>query len=403
MIMLYNQNVILVRPLHPCPSTGGRKMIIRVDETGSAAGFRAILEELAEDGNIKGLLILACDENGFTPDSVDSILRGTSLPLFGGIFPQILHRKGNLSKGTIVAGLTRKVDVHCVPRLSDPAIDYSDVIDGLIPKIGDARTMFVLVDGYSQRISSLIDSLFNIFGLELNYIGGGAGSINPNKLNMTRTPCLFTNKGLIKDSAVLAMMDIESGIGVSHGWDIKLSGPHKVTESAGNAIKSLDWKPAFEVYKEVVEKHSGRTFTEDNFFDIAKGYPFGIIKLESERIIRDPFTVDENGSLIVAAEIPPESFVDILTGDIDSLVGATRKAYRDGIDGYTGDAGETILFMDCISRVLYLGDDFIKEIDAVCIDDIPLIGALSLGEIANSGGDFLELYNKTSVVGVLGD
>jgi hypothetical protein len=384
-------------------STGGRKMIIRVDETGSAEGFHAILDELAENGEVKGLLILACDENGFTPDSVDPILLGTSLPLFGGIFPQILHRKRNLSKGTVVAGLTRRVDVHCVPHLSDPAIDYSDVIDGLIPKIGEAKTMFVLVDGYSRRISSLIDSLFNIFGLELNYIGGGTGSINPSKLNMTQTPCLFTNRGLIKDSAVLAMMDIESGIGVSHGWDRKLSGPHKVTESEGNAIKSLDWRPAFEVYREVVEKHSGRTFTQDNFFDMAKGYPFGIAKLESERIIRDPFTVDEDSRLIVATEIPPESFVDILTGDPDSLVGAAGTAYGDGIDGYAGDAGKTILIMDCISRVLYLGEGFSKEIDAVCVDDTPLIGALSLGEIANSGKDFLELYNKTCVVGVLGN
>ncbi|NOR26157.1 MAG: hypothetical protein GQ542_17575 [Desulforhopalus sp.] len=37
-----------------------------------------------------------------------------------------------------------------------------------------ARTLFVLVDGYATRISSLIEALFNIFGLELNFIGGGA-------------------------------------------------------------------------------------------------------------------------------------------------------------------------------------------------------------------------------------
>ncbi len=378
-------------------------MIIKVDYTGSVQGFQSLLKDVTNDEKVKGLLVLACDENGFTPDTMDGILKGISLPLFGGIFPQIIHGKQKLPKGTIVAGLTRKIDVYLVPHLSDKTVDFNDVIDGLIPQIGDAKTMFVLVDGYSQRISSLIDSLFNIFGLELNYIGGGAGSINPNKLNMTQTPCLFTNNGLAKDSAILAMMDIQSGVGVSHGWDHKLSGPHKVTESEGNAIKSLDWKPAFDVYKEVVEKHSGRTFTADNFFEIAKGYPLGITKLESERIVRDPFTVDENNCLIVATEIPQESFVDIVTGDLDSLVGAAKKAYSDSIEDFADGDERSIIFMDCISRVLFLGDNFSKEIDAVCIGDTPLIGALSLGEIANCGKDYLELYNKTSVVGVLGD
>ena len=381
----------------------GARMIIKVDKTGSVEGFQSMLNEVTKDEKVKGLLVLACDENGFTPNSVDSILQEIALPLFGGIFPQIIHGTEKLLKGTIVAGLSKEINVNLVPHLSDMTVDYDDVIDDLIPQIGDAKTMFVLVDGYSQRISSLIDSLFNIFGLELNYIGGGAGSINPSKLNMTQTPCLFTNKGLAKDSAILTMMDIQSGIGVSHGWNNKLSGPYKVTESDGNAIKSLDWKPAFEVYKDVVEKHSGKTFTEDNFFEIAKGYPLGIVKLESEKIIRDPFTVDENNCLIVAAEVIQESFVDILTGDLDSLVGAASKAYSDSIEAFAGGEERSIMFMDCISRVLFLGDNFSKEIDAVRIDGTPLIGALSLGEIANSGRDYLEWYNKTCVVGILGD
>jgi hypothetical protein len=291
--------------------------------------------------------------------------------------------------------------VHIVPDLSDKDLDHDRTIENLALETGNAGTMFVFVDGYSQRISSLIDSLYSNLGLGINYIGGGAGSINPSALDMSKTPCLFTNKGLIRDSALLAMVDIESGVGAGHGWH-KISGPYKVTESRGNAIKSLDLRPAFEVYKEIIKEHSGETITSENFFDVAKSFPFGISRLGAEIIVRDPFTV-EGESLIVATEIPQESFVDILTGNPDSLVRAAHKSLTAAMDAFPGGQKRTIILIDCISRALFLGDKFAREIEVVSQENVPLIGALSLGEIANSGKDYMELYNKTCVVGIMGD
>ena len=72
------------------------------------------------------------------------------------------------------------------------------------------------------------------------------------------------------------------------------------------------------------------------------------------------------------------------------------KAFSDRSD-------KTILLIDCISRGLFLGEGFIREIEAVRAGNTPLIGALTLGEIANDGKDYMELYNKTCVVGILGD
>lgn len=293
--------------------------------------------------------------------------------------------------------------MNVVPDLSDPANDFEEIISGLLPQTDTAKTVFVFVDGYSKRISDLIDSLHNVLGLGFNYIGGGAGSINPNALNLTQMPCLFTNKGLVKDSALLVLADIQSGIGVGHGWS-QLTGPFRVTESDKNVIKSLDWKPAFEVYKDAVEKYSDKAITPENFFDVSKSYPFGIVKLGSEMVVRDPFAVDENNFLIVAAEIPPESFVYILTGDHDSLVKAAHEAFESARNSYGGNMEEkTVLLIDCISRALFLEDNFHKEINAVREHNTPLIGFLSLGEIASSGNDYMELLNKTAVVGILSD
>ena len=373
-------------------------MIITVDKRGTVEEFNKAIENVLKNESVKGLLILACDNNGFTPANIDKHLKNINAPIFGGIFPQIISGNEKLERGTIVAGLSKKTDVHIVHNLSDASIEYEEMLDEQIPDTHKSKTMFVFVDGFSKRISALIDSLFNIFGLEFNYIGGGAGS-----LNMQQKPCLFTNNGLLMDSAVLALLDIESGIGVCHGWE-EISGPYKVTESDRTEIKSLDWKPAFEVYREVVEKHSKKTISKDNFFDIAKCYPFGISRLGTEKIVRDPFVVGKDDSLICVGEVPEEAFVHILTGDTSSLVKAAGKALTLGEDAFHEKAeNKTILFMDCISRVLFLENNFKGELNAVYNEKTPLIGALTIGEIANSGKDYLEFYNKTSVVGVIGD
>ncbi len=370
-------------------------MDIHVDKTGTVKGFRDMLAKVVANNQVKGVLILACDANGFTPTELDEALQNAPVPLFGAIFPEIIAGQEKLSRGTIIAGLPLAPNVQIIPQLSDMAAEYDDIIDEKIPDIGSTKTMFVLVDGLSKRISALIDSLFNVFGLEFNYIGGGAGS-----LSFKQKPCLFSNRGLLQDSALLAMVDVNSGIGVSHGWS-SISGPFKVTEVDRNIIKTLDGRPAFEVYREVVEKISARVFSADNFFEIAKGYPFGINKLDAEKIVRDPIMQNEDGSLVCVGEIPAESFVDILSGATPSLVDAARNALTLAKTALGKTTPQTTLFIDCISRVLFLQDEFSHELAAVYDDQIPLLGALTLGEIANSGQDYLEFYNKTAVIGAL--
>ena len=371
-------------------------LTIHVDPAGTVEGFQRILQQTISQKGVEGVLILACDANDFKPETVNTILKNVSMPIFGGVFPEIIHGRNKLTRGTIVVGLSTHPNVQIIPHLSDPSIDYDEIISQKFPESDQNKTMFVLVDGFSQRISTLIDSLFNYFGLEINYLGGGCGS-----LSFVQKPCLFTNEGLIADSAILATVETASGIGVSHGW-YSVSGPFKVTEADRNVILTLDWQPAFSIYRHVVEEAARCKFTDTNFFELAKSYPFGIKRLGGEMIVRDPIMVKENGAIVCVGEVPVESYVDILTGDASSLVNAARKALTLSLDAYHGPADKKVIFLiDCISRVLFLGKEFEKEIQAVYKEDIPLIGALTLGEIANSGKEYLEFYNKTVVVGCI--
>jgi hypothetical protein len=225
--------------------------------------------------------------------------------------------------------------------------------------------------------------------------------VNPVALDLDTKPCLFTNDGVIADSAVIGITSIKTAIGVRHGWK-KIKGPYKVTESEGNAVKTIDWKPAFEVYANIIKEHSGLVITERNFFDISKLFPFGLNRMGSEIIVRDPFA-SVGSSLILATPVPNESFFEVLNGDIDSLVEAAKNATEHCFSTMNEGEGKTIFLFDCVSRYLMYGVDFKKELAAVNQAGVPVIGVLSMGEIANSGNDYMELYNKTCVVGLMND
>jgi hypothetical protein len=371
-------------------------MVIRFDAAGSPENLLEMIRSVSSFPGVSGLMIFACDANGFTSASIDPILRMAPIPVFGGVFPAIVHGREMFERGSLVIGLPKVLETRFIPDLSKSGIDYEALLDFKIPDHESALTMMVFVDGFARRINAFIESLFNNFGLQMNYIGGGAGS-----LSMVSKPCLFTNQGMMADCAVLALLGLASGVGVSHGWT-HLSGPYRVTGSDHNMVFTLDWKPALDVYRKVVEAHSGMKLDADNLSRSFKSYPFGISRLESECIVRDPFRAGPDKSLICVGEVPQGAFVSILNGDESSLIQAAGKALDLAVKAFPSqcEAGVNI-FIDCISRVLFLGEAFTAEMQSVYREDRPLVGACTIGEIANSGTEFLEFYNKTAVVAVL--
>lgn len=371
-------------------------MKINAQFTGTVAEFGKLITEIDSDPATKGLLVLTCDKNGFTPEQLNPVLTHVQNPVFGAVFPDIIFNNQKYETGTVVLQLTHSPEIHIVRNLANKNLDFYEILENLDFNFDGNKTIFTFVDGMAERIGNIIEALFATVGLQHNYIGGGAGS-----LSFKPKPCIITNQGLLGDSLLLALTEVRSGIGISHGWKHK-SGPYRVTESSGNRIISLDWKPAMQVYREVVEENTGTVLNRDNFFDSAKSYPFGISKLNAEHVVRDPITFLDDNSIVCVGDVPQESFIDILSSSPDSLISAAGQAYSSASSNFNGRPDdELVFFVDCISRVLYLEDRFGEELSAVHKSGVPMIGALTLGEIANDGGDFLEFFNKTSVVAVM--
>jgi hypothetical protein len=184
-------------------------------------------------------------------------------------------------------------------------------------------------------------------------------------------------------------------LGVRHGWQ-EIAGPFRVTDADGPTLNCLDGKPAFSVYSETVEQHTQTAVTRDNFFEAAKAYPFGIVRLDGEQIVRDPFEVTDEDGLNCFGDVPEGEFVHVLEGEADTLIDAARMAKE---ETQTEKTADTLFFFDCISRVLYLEEEFEQELASVRTETTETVGALTIGEIANDGAGHLDYYNKTAVVG----
>jgi len=345
----------------------------------------------------KSLMVLCCDANNYDSDDFSELLQRASIPLFGGIFPGVIYNSSKCEKGFLVAELPWDIHLGIIQNISSSDTNIEEELQEILPDFLPVKTIITFVDGFSSRINSLIESVFAIFGLDYNYIGGGAGS-----LSLVQKPCLLTNEGLLQDAAIFAGIVVQSGIGVRHGWNY-ISGPHKATSVEGNKILQIDYQPAFDVYKQIVEQHADAVLTVENFFEIAKAYPFGISKLDTEQVVRDPLQVRNDGAIICVGEIAAGSYINVLTGQQQSLIEAAGEAITDAFGDISEPPENFVFFIDCISRVLFLEKEFSLELANVSsrAGELPVIGALSIGEIANNRKEYLEFYNKTSVIGCL--
>jgi hypothetical protein len=364
---------------------------------GSPRELSRLLAASVADG-ARSVLVLAGDGVPWPEPEVSPLLRQCPVPVFGGVFPQVVRDTTHSASALVVVGLDAEVDVHAIAGLDRTDTDFAPAL-GRIPQ-PDGSVM-VLVDGLAVSIARFIESVFDHVGAGQPLVGGGAGS-----LSFVPRPCLFSPDGLLQGAALLVRLPGSLHVGVDHGW-MPVKGPFVVTRTRGNTIEQIDYRPASEVYRNCVEPLVGATLTADNFFAHAKAFPFGMERFDGSLLVRDPIVM-QGDALVCVGEVPEQTVVRVLQGHPERLIAAARSGAERAVAGTPGVVRGALL-IDCISRVLFLGDRFGEELAAVqgamARDGTPppLFGALTLGEIANNGKHCLEFYNKTFVVAAFAD
>ncbi|MEM1218911.1 MAG: FIST C-terminal domain-containing protein [Bacteroidota bacterium] len=343
------------------------------------------------------LLVYVGEECGIEMDTIVEALQPLNISFAGGTFPGVIAGEA-FSKNAILLQKYRSLaPPQVVEKISEKEYTLPD-FSLSIAKSQHPPVALTLIDGLTSHIADFLSTLYDYLGNSVHFIGGGAGS-----LSLQPAPCLFTNEGVFQDAAILCFLDYSIGLGVKHGWK-ELAGPIVATRTDQNIIYELNWRPALEVYREVVEVDAQATLGEENFFSIAKGYPFGMYREQGENIVRDPISTQVDQSLICVGDIPEHTVLHILKGEQQLLLDSAKQAAQQSVHDRS-QAPEQVLLIDCISRTLFLEDEFQKELGAInntfkaLSAEVNLGGVLTLGEISSFGNESLQFYNKTIVVG----
>ena len=189
--------------------------------------------------------------------------------------------------------------------------------------------------------------------------------------------------------------------------------------------------PALDFYMHIVAmadeyvdaNQSGLIQDPEVFFNhVAVKYPLGLIREQNGQkrfIDRTPISVGADKSLQFSAQIPVGTKASILylPGDIDHarcrhLTHAVKLAFQEGKKKFPAHiTRKQVLIMDCVGRkktVEFMGEDYndieFKQIARELTDssDSPF-GPLTYGEMSSMDGQYVELHNKTAVVGIIED
>ncbi len=371
--------------------------------SGAFQDLEQAFEALQPESDQVWLSLVAADDEHTTPEQLIHFCNKKGIQLIGGVFPGLIVEGQQKKKGALIRQFNCWHRPQLLPRL-DQGIETIPFLDIPQPE-GDMYTCLTLVDGLTKNISDLLKKLHGHLGNKAKFIGGGCGNAQ-----LQQAPCVFSNDGVFQDAAIFCVLKHRAALSVQHGWQ-KLNGPLVATRTEGNIIYELNWDNAFKVYQSYIFQDAQLEIAPDNFFSIAKSYPFGIYKENQEDIVRDPISVGPEGELICVGEVPENTVLYLLKGEKANLIKSAEIAAQEikAVIEERGGKGlqpETLL-IDCFSRTLFLENDFQQEISVFntpahieCLNNQPF-GALTLGEISSLGAGNLEFFNKTLVVGAL--
>lgn len=259
------------------------------------------------------------------------------------------------------------------------------------------RSALVLADALAGHADALVEELTALTAGTYQFFGGGAG--DDAKFSNTH---LFYGTEAVSD-AVVALEILSNkpiGVGVSHGWQ-PATLPMRVTESDGMRLISVNAAPAVEIFEEHAEQ-TGQSFDRNNALPFFLHNVLGI-QGDGGYYLRVPLSVQADGSVLCAADVPAGATLRIMATSSPSASEAASTAARSAMGQLQGHNPKVALFFDCVATRLRMGREFGVELETLQkeLGTAKYVGFNTYGQVARSLGEFSGFHNCTAVVCIL--
>lgn len=298
---------------------------------------------------------------------------------------------GEISEGRLLTGST-VIGVTCFEQSDVSVIAMSchekDVFEAgaeLGRRVnlcsGSIVGVLLLATPLSIDASGLLAGIDSTLG-EYPVFGGGAGDYAAMTHSMVFTADEYLSQGAV--AVVFTGDDLHIESGTYLGWR-PLSKTMRVTEVENLVVKTVDDKPAFEVYRRYLNIPN-----DDRFFLNALEFPF-LLERNGEMIARVPVAVTGEGALQFIADIREGECFRIGYGDMDLIVSDAFQIHQ----AFAQFSPQAIFLYTCGCRRFLMQDAV--DLETEPFESLaPSFGFYTYGEFFSSNS--LQLLNSTMVV-----
>lgn len=243
------------------------------------------------------------------------------------------------------------------------------------------RKLFLFfADGLLQELSHLVSGITQSFDGFFPIIGAGSSD----DFHFRKTYQYFNDSILTSGACgILFSGRLQAALSCRHGWR-PLGKPRIITESEGNLIKSIDHKPAAQIYQEYFDSNT-EILRASSLSHLNTRYPLGSpLGKGREYLLRNILKTLEDDSVVLQDSIVQNKEIHLMIGNKESCLEAAKIAAEDIKQQLQGRKPKLIFIFESLSRYRILGQsarEEIQTIQEILGTNVPVFGMHSFGEI----------------------